>query len=82
VFRILVIAFYYRRVNAVKIQFKIINIKKIELHTGFCFIYCSCNQDKNLSSETDSTTMGILEWRIPQISEHCGLFLRLFNVIE
>jgi hypothetical protein len=44
--------------------------------------YCSCNQDKNFSKETDSTTIGIELCKIPQISEHCGLFLRLFNVIE
>ncbi len=34
-------------------------------------VYCSCNQETNFSMETDSITIGIELWRIPQISEHC-----------
>jgi hypothetical protein len=34
----------------------------------------------NLTNETDSTTIGIELCNIPQISEHCELYLRLFNV--
>lgn len=33
--------------------------------------YCSCNQETNFSIDTDSITIGIELWRIPQISEHC-----------
>jgi len=44
--------------------------------------YCSCSQDKNLTKDTDSTTIGIELCNIPQISEHCGVSLRLFNVID
>jgi hypothetical protein len=44
--------------------------------------YCSCNQDKNLTKDTDSTTIGIELCNIPQISEHCELYLHLFNVIN
>jgi hypothetical protein len=33
---------------------------------------CSCNQDKNLTKDTDSMTIGIELCNIPQISEHCA----------
>ena len=33
--------------------------------------YCSCNQDKNFSIDTDSITTGIELCSIPHISEHC-----------
>jgi hypothetical protein len=49
-------------------------------HSAFCFIplavryrficYCSCNQEINFSIDTDSITIGIELWSIPQISEH------------
>jgi hypothetical protein len=56
--------------------------KYIELHRKIKSYYCSCNQDKNFTRDTDSTTIGIELCKIPQISEHCRLFLRLFSVIE
>ena len=34
------------------------------------YFYCSCNQDKNLTKDTDSITIGIELCNIPQISEH------------
>jgi hypothetical protein len=37
----------------------------------FFFNYCSCNQDRNFSSEIDSITIGIELCNIPHISEHC-----------
>jgi len=42
--------------------------------------YCSSNHVRNFSIETDSITIGMLECKIPQISEHCTLSLRNFNV--
>ena len=33
--------------------------------------YCSCNHDKNFSSDIDSMTIGIELCKIPHISEHC-----------
>jgi len=42
--------------------------------------YCSSNHDKNLTKDTDSTTIGIELCNIPQISEHCGSSLPLLNV--
>ena len=34
-------------------------------------IYCSCNQERNFSSDIDSITIGIELCNIPHISEHC-----------
>lgn len=33
--------------------------------------YCSDNQVRNFSNDTDSITIGILECKIPHISLHC-----------
>ena len=37
----------------------------------YFFFYCSCNQERNFSSEIDSITIGIELCNIPHISEHC-----------
>ncbi len=44
--------------------------------------YCSSNQVRNFSKDTDSITIGIELCSIPHISEHCRLSLRLSNVIN
>ena len=43
--------------------------------------YCSSNHVRNFSIETDSITIGIELCKIPHISEHCEITLRLFNVM-
>jgi hypothetical protein len=43
--------------------------------------YCSANHCKNFSILTDSITIGIELCKIPHISEHCEISLRLFNVM-
>ena len=50
---------------------KIFFFTKYDLKSSKLFYYCSCNQDKNFSNDTDSTTIGIELCKIPQISEHC-----------
>jgi len=41
----------------------------LELYRKVLSYYCSCNQDKNCSKDTDSTTIGIELCKIPQITK-------------
>jgi len=63
--------FLYKKIKKNIVSTSFLIIWSLSINTFLSIVsYCSSNQAKNFSSDTDCTTIGIELCNIPHISEH------------